>query len=246
MTHTTNADDIALSDQVELSDEVRKPSPATASAVGGEASEASEGYLTDKPDKETDTPLLGERFARALTFTHSIHRHQIRKGSETPYISHLLAVAGLCLEHGGDEDLAIAALLHDAVEDQGGLPVLEQIREQFGSRVADVVLGCSDSTSDKGSMKPPWRLRKHRYLHHFEGDAPPDVRLVSMCDKLHNCRTTVSDLHEHGVSTFDKFNATRADIVWFYRAFSDLANRVQPGPLAREIDRVVAELERLA
>lgn len=202
--------------------------------------------LTDKPDKETDNPLLGARFADALSYTHSLHRHQIRKGSETPYISHLLAVAGLALEHGGDEELAIAALLHDSVEDQGGLPVLAEITERFGKRVAHIVLGCSDSTADKGTMKPPWRLRKQRYLKHFEQDADRDVRLVSMCDKLHNCRTTVSDLHEQGLTTFDKFNATRADIVWFYREFADLAARVHPGALANEIARIVAELERLA
>lgn len=202
--------------------------------------------LTDKPDKETDTPILGPRFADALTFTHGLHRHQIRKGSTTPYISHLLAVAGLCLEHGGDEDTAIAALLHDSVEDQGGLPVLAEIRERFGARVGHIVLGCSDSTADKGAMKPPWRLRKQRYLKHFEHDADADVQLVSMCDKLHNCRTTVSDLHEHGLSTFDKFNATRDDIVWFYRAFSDLTQRLHPGPLANELSRIVSELERLS
>lgn len=202
--------------------------------------------LTDKPDKETDNPILGARFADALAYTHALHRHQIRKGSDTPYISHLLAVAGLSLEHGGDEDIAIAALLHDAVEDQGGLPVLAEIRERFGDRVGHIVLGCSDSTADKGTMKPPWRLRKQRYLKHFEHDSDPDVRLVSMCDKLHNCRTTVSDLHEHGPSTFDKFNASRADIVWFYRAFADLCQKVHPGPLANELGRVVSELERLA
>lgn len=202
--------------------------------------------LTDKPDKETDTPLLGGRFADALAYTHTLHRHQVRKGSETPYISHLLAVAGLALEHGGDEDLAIAALLHDAIEDQGGMPIHAEIRERFGERVAHVVLGCSDSASEKGSMKPPWRRRKDIYLKHFEHDADPDVRLVSMCDKLHNCRTTVSDLHEQGLSTYEKFNASGGDIVWFYRTFADLALRVQPGPLARELDRVVAELERLS
>jgi (p)ppGpp synthase/HD superfamily hydrolase len=197
------------------------------------------------PDKETDRPRLGERFDAALIYAATLHRTQVRKGSEVPYLAHLIAVAGLVLEHDGDEELAIAGLLHDAVEDQGGDPIAMEIRARFGDRVADVVLGCSDSSAPKGAMKLPWRHRKESYLVHF-GSAHPDVRTVSMADKLHNCRNTVSDLHEQGLSTFDKFNATREDTLWFYQTFTRMARDLQDGPLARELERTVRELVRLA
>jgi (p)ppGpp synthase/HD superfamily hydrolase len=197
------------------------------------------------PDKETDTPVLSDRFDRALLYAATLHRKQVRKGSQVPYLTHLMAVAGLVLEHDGDEELAIAGLLHDSVEDQGGEPIAREIRELFGDRVADVVLGCSDSSGPKGELKRPWKIRKEEYLAHFR-DAHADVRTVSMADKLHNCRTTVSDLHEQGLSTFDKFNATREDTLWFYREFTKLARELQDGRLARELERIVFELHKLA
>jgi (p)ppGpp synthase/HD superfamily hydrolase len=200
-------------------------------------------------DKETDDPVLGARFTEAFEYAAELHHLQIRKGSNVPYLAHLMAVAGIVLEHGGDEDVAIAALLHDAVEDQGGLPVLEQIKRRFGLRVATIVRGCSDSVTPKGALKDPWRQRKDAYLAHVV-IAGESERLISIADKLHNCRSTVSDLHVEGAAAFDKFNATRDEIVWFYRAFADLArahdHHDHHERLVRELLQVVDELETLA
>ncbi|MCC6622836.1 MAG: HD domain-containing protein [Deltaproteobacteria bacterium] len=193
----------------------------------------------------TDSPRLGDRFVAALAHAFELHQHQVRKGNDIPYMSHLLAVAALVIEHGGDEEEAIAALLHDAVEDQGGLPTLEAIRGRFGERVADIVLGCSDAFGDAHTVKPPWRERKVKYLDHFR-EASASVRLVSMADKLHNCRSTVADLHATGAATWSRFNASREDQLWFYRTFSDLARALAPSRLADELHRAVLELEALA
>lgn len=198
-----------------------------------------------KPDKETDTPRLGPRFAEAFAFAEELHRKQIRKGSDIPYVSHLISVAALVIEHGGDEDVAVAALLHDAVEDQGGEATAEHIRARFGERVAAIVRHCSDSAEAKGAEKRPWIERKRRYLEHFE-TVDGDVRLVSIADKLHNCRCTVLNLREDGPSTWDRFNATREDTLWFYRTFVERAKTLFPHPIVRELERAVTELEALA
>jgi len=197
-----------------------------------------------KPEKETTDPILGGRFTEALAWAAELHRHQVRKGSDVPYLAHLLSVAALVLEHGGDEDLAIAAVLHDAVKDQGGQPVLDEIAQRFGARVADIVLGVSDSMTAKGALKAPWRDRKEKYLVHF-AEASADVRLVSMADKLHNARSTVNDLRRDGATTWDKFNATREDTLWFYRRFADLARGLDRRAIVDELDLVVRDLERV-
>ncbi len=126
--------------------------------------------------------LLNERFDQALNYAIQLHADQLRKGSGVPYLAHLLSVTALVLEDGGSEDEAIAALLHDAVEDQGGLATLEEIRSKFGTHVADIVAGCTDSFEDP---RPPWKQRKDRYLQHL-AQATPEVRRVSLADKLHN------------------------------------------------------------
>ena len=126
--------------------------------------------------------ILTDRFDRAFAFARHLHRDQFRKGTAIPYTAHLLAVAALVLEDGGDEDQAVAALLHDAVEDHGGLGRLEEIRQLFGERVAEIVEGCSDSFT---IPKPPWRERKERYIEHLR-HADAGVRRVSLADKLHN------------------------------------------------------------
>ncbi|MBL8784840.1 MAG: HD domain-containing protein [Deltaproteobacteria bacterium] len=197
-----------------------------------------------KPEKETTEPLLGPRFTDALSWGAELHRHQVRKGSDVPYLAHLLSVAALVLEHGGDEDVAIAAVLHDAVEDQGGQPILDEIGRRFGARAADIVLGVSDSVTAKGALKAPWRDRKEKYLVHF-AEASADVRLVSMADKLHNARSTVSDLRREGPRTWDKFNATREDTLWFYRRFADLAKTLDRRAIVDELELVVRDLERV-
>ncbi|GAH03459.1 unnamed protein product, partial [marine sediment metagenome] len=138
------------------------------------------------------TSILTARFEDALVFTAQLHAQQYRKGSQIPYIAHLLSVSALVIEAGGDEDLAIAALLHDAVEDQGGLETLVKIRQRFGKRVAGIVDSCSDSYI---MPKPAWKPRKENYLDKLQTSSQ-EVRLVSLADKLHNARNTLRDLRK--------------------------------------------------
>lgn len=186
--------------------------------------------------------MYSERFDDALVYAHSLHREQTRKGTAIPYVSHLLAVASLVAEHGGDEEQAIGALLHDAAEDQGGEATLEAIGARFGERVRAIVAACSDTFEQP---KPPWRARKEAYLAHCEA-AAPDVLLVSAADKLHNARALVRDLRRDGAGTFGRFKGGRDGTLWYYRSLAELFGRRMPGELAEELARVVATLERLA
>jgi (p)ppGpp synthase/HD superfamily hydrolase len=183
---------------------------------------------------------LSDRFERALIYAFRKHLGQGRKGTKVPYISHLLAVAGLVLEAGGDEDLAIAALLHDVVEDCGGRPMLRGIRRRFGKRVANIVEGCSDSFE---SPKPPWRERKEQYLAHLRA-AGSDERLVSAADKLHNASTILRDYREFGEPIFERFQGKRDGTLWYYRSLVSEFKRM-PNRLGNELERVVTELEAL-
>ncbi len=162
------------------------------------------------PDK-----AFGPKFDEAMLFAHELHRHDVRKGTGKPYISHLLGVCSLVIDYGGDEEMAIAALLHDAVEDHGGRPMLEQIRQRFGDRVAHIVDGCTDSYVLDASQKEPWRQRKEAYLARIPYE-DADVRLVSAADKLYNCRTILRDLRRDGMVALDRFNGGRKDTVWYY------------------------------
>src|SRR6266478_1685727 len=139
--------------------------------------------------------ILTDRFDRALLYASHVHGGQVRKGTSTPYVAHLLAVAATVLEYGGDEDLAIAALLHDSVEDQGGKGRLEDVRNRFGEGVARIVKSCSDSLADtgKGERKAHWRERKDAYLARLR-TADEDILWVSLADKVHNARTILRDL----------------------------------------------------
>jgi (p)ppGpp synthase/HD superfamily hydrolase len=184
------------------------------------------------------TPL-GARFERALLFATRKHAGQHRKGTTVPYVAHLLSVAGLVLEAGGDEDLAIAALLHDVVEDCGGAPMLREIRRRFGKRVADVVDGCTDTDLDP---KPPWRQRKEDYLKHLR-TADADTRLVSAADKLHNVRSIVAAYREIGDRVWERFHGKRDGTLWYYRTLLDEFQRKKSSPLMRELERAVIELE---
>jgi GTP pyrophosphokinase len=185
--------------------------------------------------------VLSERFERALLYAAQLHASQLRKGSRVPYVAHLLGVAAIALEHGANEDEAIAALLHDAVEDQGGQKTLNVIRREFGPIVADIVAACSDTDV---TPKPPWRPRKEAYLAHLRR-APASVRLVSAADKVHNARSTVADLRAHGKRTWSRFHAGPAEQLWYYRSLVTIFRRRGPKPLADELDRVVLEMERL-
>jgi len=182
---------------------------------------------------------LGRRFEQALLFATQKHAGQGRKGTRVPYISHLIAVAGLVLEAGGDEDLAVAALLHDVVEDCGGAPMLKEVRRRFGKRVAHVVDGCTDTDV---YPKPPWRERKEAYLKHLH-TADADTRLVSAADKLHNARTILTDYRERGESVWERFQGKREGTLWYYRALLAEFQRKKPNRLTNELARVVNELE---
>ena len=185
---------------------------------------------------------LGPRFLRAFVFAAEKHSGQRRKASNIPYIAHLMGVASLVFEAGGDEDLAIAALLHDVVEDCGGAPMLKEIRRRFGSRVARVVDGCTDADTDP---KPPWRERKETYIRHLK-KADVDTRLVSAADKLNNVRSIVMDYREIGESVWSRFNGGREGTLWYYRTLRDEFLRRKRNRITRELDLAVDELELLA
>lgn len=185
---------------------------------------------------------LGPRFNEAFLYAAEKHATQKRKKTDVPYISHLMSVAALVLEAGGSEDEAIAALLHDVVEDCGGHPVLEEVRCCFGERVAHIVSGCTDAYT---IPKPPWKARKLEYLDHLR-EAPDDVRLVSTADKLHNVRTILADFRKDGDSVWDRFSGQREGTLWYYRAVLDVLREGRPNRLIEELNRVVTELETLA
>lgn len=185
---------------------------------------------------------LSRRFEDALGYATIVHAGQVRKGTCIPYISHLLLVAGIALEHGAGEDEAIAALLHDAVEDAGGKARLDDIRARFGARVAAIVLGCTDTDV---TPKPPWRPRKEAYVGHVAAESDASILLVSAADKLANCRSIVRDYRECGEEVWARFHAGRDDVLWYYRSLADSFLAKTPTPLARELDRAVAELEAI-
>jgi GTP pyrophosphokinase len=174
-----------------------------------------------------------------------VHQHQRRKGSDIPYVAHVLAVAALALEHGAGEDEAIAALLHDAAEDGGGEAMLAEIRAQFGDGVADIVLGCSDSLAADPAEKAPWLERKESYIAHL-AEASPGVCLVSAADKLHNVRTLTRVYREDGEATWNRFNGGRDGTLWYYDAVSLALWRRWPSRLSEELRRDVQQLLALA
>lgn len=162
---------------------------------------------------------LTDRFADALGFAEGLHRDQKRKGNDIPYVAHLLAVAATILEWGGDEDTAIAGLLHDAVEDQGGLPTAQVIRERYGDRVAALVLACTDSLTDKSGTKRPWEERKREHLAKLR-KVDGDIALITAADKLHNLTAIVRDVRAYGPQTLGRFNAPDR-LTWYYGEIVD-------------------------
>lgn len=185
---------------------------------------------------------LGPRFLRAFLFAAEKHSAQARKASTIPYIAHLMGVASLVLEAGGDEDLAIAALLHDVVEDCGGAPMLKEVRRRFGNRVAKVVDGCTDADT---YPKPPWRERKEKYILHLK-QADADTRLVSAADKLNNVSSILRDYRAIGESIWSRFNGGREGTLWYYRTLRDHFLRHRANRITRELELAVTELEDLA
>jgi len=185
-------------------------------------------------------PPLGPRLQRAFRYAATKHEGQTRKATAVPYLSHLMAVASLVLEAGGDEDMAIAALLHDVVEDCGGMPRLREIRRQFGPRVARIVECCTDTFVEP---KPDWVERKKGYLEEVK-HADDETRLVSASDKLHNVRTIVADYRKDGEGIWVRFNGKKEGTLWYYRALSNEYAR-KPNRITRELELAVRELERL-
>lgn len=185
---------------------------------------------------------LSVRFQEALTFAARLHAEQLRKGATIPYVAHLLAVSSLALQHGADEDEAIAALLHDAVEDQGGAETREEIRRRFGDRVVEIVDGCTDSDA---TPKPPWKQRKQAYIAHV-GVASPSVRLISASDKLDNARAILADYRSLGESLWTRFHGGREGTLWYYRSLVETFRKAGSNALVEELDRVVTEIEHLA
>lgn len=212
---------------------------------------SSRGDVPDSPYPESFSlgfmaPRLTSRFDAAVSFAREKHIVQVRKGTQIPYLAHLIAVAAIVLEGGGSEDHAIAALLHDVAEDQGGEEALAEIRVRFGDEVEEIVRSCSDTFAE---AKPPWRARKEAYLAHLEDPATTEgALLVSLADKLHNAHAIVFDLRTEGEALWSRFSSPNggADQLWYYRSLADAFTRRRPGALAEELDRTVTEMERLS
>ena len=178
------------------------------------------------------------RFAEATRFAMESHRDHVRRGTEIPYVSHLLQVAGLVLEFGGDADQAIAGLLHDTLEDCEEVTA-ETLEAQFGTEVARIVQSCTDVLEgDVPGKKSPWLLRKQRYIEHLRG-ADARARLVSGCDKLDNLRSLLADLHAEGVATLERFKGTPAQMRWYYEEVRRALGPDLPGRLLRELDALI-------
>jgi len=186
---------------------------------------------------------LSPLFEEALQFALAAHKNQLRKGTQVPYVSHLLAVASIVLDYGGDEDEAIAALLHDSVEDCGVDP--EEIRTRFGDKATNIVVACTDSFEKNPSKKAPWRARKEAYLQHLE-TAPPPVLRVSAADKLHNARSIVKDYREIGDEVWNRFKVGGREALWYYEELVKIFSaRGEHKWLVAELSRAVAELRNI-
>ncbi|HET59355.1 MAG TPA: HD domain-containing protein [Chloroflexi bacterium] len=186
---------------------------------------------------------LSDRFHQALSYAYELHKDQYRKDGITPYLSHLMAVSALALQYSATEDEAIAALLHDAVEDQGGLETLAIIRQQFGDHVAEIVLACSDR---EGEPKPPWQDRKEKYLKHLEKTDESSL-LVTCCDKLHNATDCLRTHRKIGTGLWQMFNATKEQTHWYYGEIANVIKkrRDEYPRLTNLIDDVVRTIDEL-
>ena len=193
--------------------------------------------------EQTTTPRLTDQIAKAMVYAERKHHTQVRKGGDIPYVGHLLSVASLVINDNGSEAQAIAALLHDAVEDQGGPETLQEIREEFGEGVARIVEECSDTDEEP---KPPWLERKQAYINHL-GAVGEDTLLVSVADKLDNARSMLRDYHEHGPALWQRFNRKNPlDHLWYFGGLLDAYRaRGLNSWMVDELARVVDELKTL-
>jgi (p)ppGpp synthase/HD superfamily hydrolase len=179
-----------------------------------------------------------DRVDQAMLLAMKLHRNQTRKGRPIPYVSHVWGVASLVAEMEGTEDEVIAALLHDGPEDCGGRPVLDHIRQTFGSAVAEIVEGCTDTFD---SPKPPWRQRKEQYLHHLE-TASQSVIKVSLADKLHNVRSILDELKQRGPIAFEKFSGKQDGTIWYYEEVSRRLAQRHPGFWSNRLSEISSQL----
>ena len=186
--------------------------------------------------------VLTERFADAVTFASDVHREDKRKDTNIPYVSHLLGVASLVLDQGGDEDEAIAGLLHDTLEDHPDQVSETLLRDKYNDKVARIVVACSDAIEHP---KPAWEVRKKAYLAHLETARDDELR-VSLADKLHNARAIVADLRVEGPSMWTRFNRGAPDQLWYYGALLDVFRRREAGPLVTELEVAVQQMQELA
>ena len=193
---------------------------------------------------ERSEPILGPRFTEALVYSARLHARQTRKGTGIPYVSHLLGVCALVLEGDGTEEQAVAALLHDALEDQGDQTSAAEIERRFGSVVARIVTACTD---DPERRFPDWWERKRHYVEQLP-EQPADVLLVSVADKLYNARTILAGYRQHGESLFQRFSGGKAGVLWYYHALVDAYRRAPSfsDPLVDELDRTIRNLVSLA
>ncbi len=194
---------------------------------------------TDEMDSQG--ARLGPRFRKAMVYAACLHAGQTRKETKVPYIAHLLAVAALVLENGAGEDAAIAALLHDAVEDQGGKITFDAIRRKFGERVAKIVEECTDSFE---SPKPPWEGRKAQFIERLRS-ASPEARLIVAADKLHNARSILIDYRQIRDEVWKRFKRSKDKTLEYYRKVAQILVETTPGPLVDELNRTLRELEKV-
>jgi (p)ppGpp synthase/HD superfamily hydrolase len=185
---------------------------------------------------------LSDRFQAALDMALKLHQNQERKGSREPYFTHLMSVSALVLENGGSENQAIAALLHDAVEDQGGIPTLERIRAEFGEEVAEIVDGCTDAYTQP---KPPWKERKTNYLKRLKTESDT-ILLVSLSDKVHNARSILRDFQKEGDVIWDRFKGGKAGTLWYYQSLANILDESPYSFLKQELRQIVEEIITLA
>jgi (p)ppGpp synthase/HD superfamily hydrolase len=186
---------------------------------------------------------LSRQFEKALVYATRAHGDQTRKKTGIPYIAHILGVTAIAMEYGANETEAIAALLHDAVEDCGGERRLRDIEKKFGKTVAKIVDGCTDTYE---TPKPPWRERKEAYLAHLK-DSNCATRLVSASDKLHNTRAILAELRRHGLEVFERFAGKKDGTLWYYRALvTAFREHGDHADLVDELDRVVTQIEKLS
>jgi (p)ppGpp synthase/HD superfamily hydrolase len=190
---------------------------------------------------QTETPTLGRRFEEAFALANQLHQDHVRKASDSPYISHLLSVTALVLQDGGDEDEAIAALLHDAVEDQGGEQTLALIRERFGDKIAEIVYECSDAFT---IPKPPWQSRKEEHIERLK-KASPSAHRIMLADKLHNARALLRELRAKGEEAWELSKGGREGMLWYFRTMHALLGESNRGYLWEELGRVIEEIERI-